>query len=31
MKIKIFNKSRHKLPECSTDASAGMDLRENID
>ncbi|MCJ7449978.1 MAG: dUTP diphosphatase [Bacteroidales bacterium] len=31
MKIKIINKSKHKLPEYSTDASAGMDLRANID
>jgi dUTP pyrophosphatase len=31
MKIKIVNRSKHKLPEYSTDASAGMDLRANID
>jgi dUTP pyrophosphatase len=31
MKIKIVNKSRHKLPEYSTATSAGMDLRANID
>jgi dUTP pyrophosphatase len=31
MKIKIVSKSRHHLPEYSTSASAGMDLRANID
>jgi len=31
MKIKIVNKSKHKLPSYSTEASAGMDLRANID
>lgn len=31
MKIKIINKSRHALPEYATDASAGMDLRANLD
>lgn len=31
MKIKIVNKSRHQLPAYSTVASAGMDLRANID
>lgn len=31
MKIKVINKSRHRLPEYSTEASAGMDLRANID
>lgn len=31
MKIKILNKSRHNLPAYSTDASAGMDVRANID
>ncbi|HOF20042.1 MAG TPA: dUTP diphosphatase [Bacteroidales bacterium] len=31
MKIKIINKSRHRLPEYSTSASAGMDLRANIE
>ncbi|NLN29777.1 MAG: dUTP diphosphatase [Bacteroidales bacterium] len=30
MKIKIINKSGHKLPEYSTPASAGMDLRASI-
>ena len=31
MKIRIVNKSKHKLPEYQTDSSAGMDLRANID
>lgn len=31
MKIKIVNKSGHKLPEYSTDRSAGMDLRANLE
>lgn len=31
MKIKIVNKSRHKLPEYSTAASAGMDIRAFLD
>jgi dUTP pyrophosphatase len=31
MKIKIVNKSRHALPEYSTDNSAGMDLMANIE
>lgn len=31
MKIRIVNKSKHKLPEYSTKLSAGMDLRANID
>lgn len=31
MEIKVINKSRHKLPEYSTDSSAGMDLRANIE
>ncbi len=30
LKIKIINKSGHKLPEYSTPASAGMDLRASI-
>jgi dUTP pyrophosphatase len=30
MKIKIVNKSRHNLPEYSTSASAGMDIRANL-
>lgn len=31
MKIKIINKSNHDLPSYETIASAGMDLRANID
>lgn len=31
MKIKIVNKSRHQLPAYETIASAGMDLRANLD
>jgi dUTP pyrophosphatase len=31
MKIKIINKSVHPLPEYATTASAGLDLRANID
>ena len=31
MKIKIINKSVHPLPEYATSASAGLDLRANID
>lgn len=31
MKIKIVNKSKHKLPEYSTGLSAGIDLRANLD
>ena len=31
MKIKIVNKSRHKLPEYSTAASAGMDIRAYLE
>lgn len=31
MKIKIINKSKHALPEYATEASAGMDLRANLD
>jgi dUTP pyrophosphatase len=30
MKIKIINKSRHKLPHYETIASAGMDLRASL-
>ena len=30
MKIKIINKSAHKLPHYETNASAGMDLRANL-
>lgn len=31
MKIRIINKSQHALPEYATKASAGVDLRANID
>ncbi len=31
MKIRIVNKSKHPLPQYETEASAGMDLRANID
>jgi dUTP pyrophosphatase len=31
MQIQITNKSKHTLPSYETDASAGMDLRANID
>ena len=31
MRIKIVNKSRHKLPEYSTTASAGMDIRAYLE
>ena len=31
MKIKIINKSKHALPAYATNASAGMDLRANLD
>ncbi len=31
MKIKIVNKSKHALPSYETEASAGMDLRANLD
>ena len=31
MKLKVINKSKHKLPEYTTELSAGMDLRANID
>lgn len=31
MKIQIINKSKHQLPEYATPASAGLDLRANID
>lgn len=31
MIVKVVNKSKHKLPHYSTIASAGMDLRANID
>ena len=31
MKIRVINKSKHKLPQYSTGESAGMDLRANLD
>lgn len=31
MKVKVVNRSKHPLPAYSTEASAGMDLRANID
>ena len=31
MKIKVINKSKHKLPEYSTMFSSGMDLRANLE
>ena len=31
MKIKIVNKSKHDLPKYETEASAGMDLRANLE
>lgn len=31
MRVKVINKSKHELPGYSTTASAGMDLRANID
>ncbi len=31
MKIKIVNQSKHPLPKYETEASAGMDLRANLD
>ena len=31
MNVKVINKSKHTLPHYSTIASAGMDLRANID
>jgi dUTP pyrophosphatase len=31
MEVKIVNKSKHDLPRYETEASAGMDLRANID
>ena len=30
MEIKIVNRSKHPLPQCETEYSAGMDLRANI-
>jgi dUTP pyrophosphatase len=31
MKIKIINRSKHQLPQYGTEASAGVDLRANLD
>ena len=31
MQIKVINKSKHHLPKYETTASAGMDVRANID
>jgi len=31
MKIKIINKSKHRLPEYTTEHAAGMDIRANLD
>jgi dUTP pyrophosphatase len=31
MKVQIINKSKHALPKYETEASAGMDIRANID
>jgi dUTP pyrophosphatase len=31
MKLKVINKSKHKLPQYTTELSAGMDLRASID
>ena len=31
MQVKIINKSKHSLPAYATNASAGMDLRANLD
>ncbi|NDK18295.1 MAG: dUTP diphosphatase, partial [Zetaproteobacteria bacterium] len=31
MTIKIVNKSKHQIPQYETEASAGMDLRANIE
>lgn len=31
MKVRIINKSKHLLPSYATSASAGMDLRANLD
>lgn len=31
VKIKVLNKSKHKLPSYETEASAGMDVRANIE
>lgn len=31
MKVKVLNKSKHPLPQYSTEHSAGLDLRANLD
>jgi dUTP pyrophosphatase len=31
MKVKIVNRSKHELPSYSTELSAGMDIRANLD
>ena len=31
MRVKVVNKSKHKLPQYSTQASAGMDIRANLE
>jgi dUTP pyrophosphatase len=31
MRVKIVNRSKHKLPDYSTNLSAGMDIRANLD
>lgn len=31
MKVKVINRSRHDLPQYETEASAGVDLRANIE
>lgn len=31
MKVKVINKSKHKLPAYETEASAGIDIRANLD
>ena len=31
MKLKVINKSKHKLPQYTNELSGGMDLRANID
>jgi len=31
VKVKVINESKHALPEYETNASAGMDLRANLD
>ena len=31
MKVKVVNKSKHQVPKYETDASAGMDIRANLE